>query len=129
MFAEHFNHAAVRSQFCTVTVLGERFSDPELLRNLVNCIKFVGRVLIGREHPKAVHIPFHNVAQKVAIRNEFPDAKIIMLTVPRPGERKGPRPAPIPRSWLQSLLSSEVLSSSPLVLLQTLDADSPFAAS
>src|SRR4029077_2871799 len=54
----------VRRQFCSITVLGETFGDPEFLRDLINRIELVGRVLVWREHSKTVHIPLHDIAQK-----------------------------------------------------------------
>src|SRR5271166_1291352 len=66
VLAEHFDNASVRRQFCSITVLGETFSDPEFLRDLVNRVKLVGRVLVWREDSKAVHIPLHDIAQKTS---------------------------------------------------------------
>src|ERR1017187_219640 len=66
VLAQHFDNASLRSQFCSITILGETFSDPELLRRLINCIELVGCVLVWREHSKAVHIPLHDIAQKTS---------------------------------------------------------------
>src|SRR5271166_550350 len=66
VLTEHFDNATVWSQFCCVTVLGEIFSNPELLRDLINRVKLVGRILVWREHSKAVHIQLHDIAQKTS---------------------------------------------------------------
>src|SRR6201987_3124834 len=66
VLTEHFDYATVRSQFRSVTVLGEAFSDPEFLRYLINRVKLVGRVLVWCEHSKAVHIALHHIAQKTS---------------------------------------------------------------
>jgi len=66
VLAQHLDNTSVRSQFCSITVLGETFSDPELLRDLINRVKLVRRVLVWREHSKALHIPLHDIAQKAS---------------------------------------------------------------
>src|SRR5271167_2922077 len=70
VLAQHFDNASVRRQLCSITVLGKTFSDPEFLRDLINRVKLVGRVLVWREHSKALHIPLHDIAQKTSQRRD-----------------------------------------------------------
>ena len=64
VLAEHLHHAAVGRQLAAVGVFGQIVRQPEFLARFVDGVEPVGRVLVGAEDAKVVHVLPHDIAQE-----------------------------------------------------------------
>src|ERR1039458_2518589 len=106
MLAQHFHHAAARSELTAIAVLRKVFTEPDFLADFINRLKAVGLRLVRPEDTEIVHVRTHNFPDEIAESRNisrqscagFPD---LDRRIPKIGhiERFANKPAVGDRVW------------------------------